>query len=141
MIRLNQFYLILTYENFGYMMNPSKLFDLKEGGLMNEEIPLQDISMDTLFEQYELKFKAMADKKRLQIMNILTKNGKMCVCDLAPMMDMAQSKLSYHLKILLDANLIIKETKGTWSYYELNQEELNHLLSHELCCLFKPTCC
>jgi ArsR family transcriptional regulator len=123
------------------MMNPSRLFDLKEGALMNEEIPLQDISMDKLFEEYELKFKAIADKKRLQIMNILTKNGKMCVCDLAPMMDMAQSKLSYHLKILLDANIIIKETKGTWSYYELNQEELNHVLSHQLCCIFKPTCC
>lgn len=108
---------------------------------MKDEIQLQDISMDKLFEEYELKFKAMADKKRLQIMNLLTKNGKMCVCDLAPMIDMAQSKLSYHLKILLDANIIKKETKGTWSYYELNQEELNNLLSHELCCLFKPNCC
>ncbi|MCM3691014.1 metalloregulator ArsR/SmtB family transcription factor [Neobacillus niacini] len=83
----------------------------------------------------------MADKKRLQIMNILTQNGSMCVCDLAPMMDMAQSKLSYHLKILLDANIIKKETRGTWSYYELNQNELNRLLSHELCCIFKPPSC
>lgn len=104
-------------------------------------IELQDVSMDQVFEKYEMKFKAIADKKRLQIMNILTKNGAMCVCDLAPMVDMAQSKLSYHLKILLDANIITKETKGTWSYYELNQQELNHLLSPELCCLFKPTCC
>ncbi|NHC41302.1 winged helix-turn-helix transcriptional regulator [Bacillus sp. MM2020_1] len=108
---------------------------------MNEEIQLQDISLGTEFEKYELKFKALADKKRLQIMNILTQKGAMCVCDLAPMMDMAQSKLSYHLKILLDANIITKETRGTWSYYELNQEELNHLLSPELCCIFKPTCC
>ncbi|WP_419887660.1 ArsR/SmtB family transcription factor [Neobacillus niacini] len=108
---------------------------------MNEKIKLKDISLEQTFEKYELKFKAIADKKRLQIMNILTQNGAMCVCDLAPMMDMAQSKLSYHLKILLDANIIKKETRGTWSYYELNQEELNHLLSHELCCIFKPTCC
>lgn len=104
-------------------------------------IELLDVTMDQVFEKYEMKFKAIADKKRLQIMNILTKNGAMCVCDLAPMVDMAQSKLSYHLKILLDANIITKETKGTWSYYELNQQELNHLLSPELCCLFKPTCC
>jgi ArsR family transcriptional regulator, arsenate/arsenite/antimonite-responsive transcriptional repressor len=108
---------------------------------VKEDIQLQDISLDTAFEKYELKFKAIADKKRLQIMNILTQKGAMCVCDLAPMVDMAQSKLSYHLKILLDANIITKETRGTWSYYELNQEELNHLLSHELCCLFKPTSC
>ena len=108
---------------------------------MKEEILLQDISLDTVYEKYELKFKAIADKKRLLIMNILTQKGAMCVCDLAPMVDMAQSKLSYHLKILLDANIITKETRGTWSYYELNQTELNHLLSHELCCLFKPTNC
>lgn len=107
---------------------------------MKEEIQLQDISMDSFFEKYELKFKAIADKKRLQIMNILTQKGEMCVCDLAPMVDMAQSKLSYHLKILLDAKIITKETRGTWSYYALNQDELNHLLSHELCCVFKPTC-
>lgn len=141
MIRLNQFFLILTYENFGYTIISSILFDLEKVRPMTEEFKLQDISMNKFFEEYELKFKAIADKKRLQIMNILTKNGKMCVCDLAPLMDMSQSKLSYHLKILLDANIIIKETKGTWSYYELNQEELNHLLSHELCCVFKPTCC
>ncbi|MDR7001665.1 metalloregulator ArsR/SmtB family transcription factor [Neobacillus niacini] len=98
---------------------------------------IQDISLEKVFENYELKFKALADKKRLQIINILTQKGSMCVCDLAPIVDMAQSKLSYHLKILLEANIITKETKGTWSYYELNQKELNHLLSHELCCLFK----
>lgn len=108
---------------------------------MTTEIQLQDISRIKFYEKYEAKFKAIADKKRLQIMNILTQKGAMCVCDLAPLMDMSQSKLSYHLKILYDANIILKETKGTWSYYQLNEEELNHLLSHELCCVFKPTCC
>ncbi|OCA86111.1 transcriptional regulator [Bacillus sp. FJAT-27225] len=106
---------------------------------MNLQIPLQDGSKDKIFETYEQKFKAIADKKRLQIMNILTEKGEMCVCDLAPLMDMAQSKLSYHLKILLDAGLITKRTEGTWSYYQLNQTEINHLLSEELCCLFRPS--
>ncbi|MCT2535983.1 metalloregulator ArsR/SmtB family transcription factor [Aquibacillus koreensis] len=97
----------------------------------------QDVSKDQVFEAYEGKFKALADKKRLQIMNTLTENGEMCVCDLAPVVDMPQSKLSYHLKILLDANIIKKETRGTWSYYQLNHAEINHLLSEELCCLFR----
>ncbi|MBM7693343.1 ArsR family transcriptional regulator [Peribacillus deserti] len=107
---------------------------------MNQEIQIQDVSMEKFFEKYEAKFKALADKKRLQIMNILTQKGEMCVCDLAPLMEMAQSKLSYHLKILLDANIISKETRGTWSYYQINQDEINHMLSHELCCVFKPSC-
>lgn len=90
-----------------------------------------------LLQNYEKKFKALADQKRLEIMYELCQKGKTCVCDLTETFNMTQSKLSYHLKILLDANLITKETKGTWSYYDLNDDELNHLLSEELCCVFR----
>jgi ArsR family transcriptional regulator, arsenate/arsenite/antimonite-responsive transcriptional repressor len=105
------------------------------------DINLQDITKEKVFEKYEAKFKAIADQKRLQIMNLLTLKGEISVCDLCELMGMPQSKLSYHLKILLDAEIITKETRGTWSYYQLNQKEINHLLSEELCCLFRPTCC
>jgi ArsR family transcriptional regulator len=104
---------------------------------MQEEIPLHDVSLEKTFEKYEAKYKAVADKKRLQIMNILCQNGAMCVCDMVPLVSMPQSKLSYHLKILLDAEVIVKEARGTWSYYSLNQMEVNNLLSEELCCLFR----
>jgi len=97
------------------------------------------------FEQYEKKFKALADQRRLEIMYELCQRGETCVCDLTEVFDMPQSKLSYHLKILLDANLITRETKGTWSYYDLNDSEVNNLLSEELCCIFRKTgkesCC
>jgi ArsR family transcriptional regulator, arsenate/arsenite/antimonite-responsive transcriptional repressor len=108
---------------------------------MNLQINLQDVSNQKVFKKYELKFKAIADQKRLHIMNILTEKGEISVCDLALLVGMTQSKLSYHLKILLEANIITKETKGTWSYYQLNQKEINHLMSEELCCLFRPTSC
>lgn len=93
--------------------------------------------MKQTFEQYEQKFKALADQKRLEIMYELCQRGQTCVCDLTEFFGISQSKLSYHLKILLDANLITKEKKGTWNYYDLNNEELNNLLSEELCCLFR----
>jgi ArsR family transcriptional regulator, arsenate/arsenite/antimonite-responsive transcriptional repressor len=108
---------------------------------MKLQINLHDVSKWKVFEKYESKFKAIADQKRLQIMNILTEKGEISVYDLALLMGMTQSKLSYHLKVLLDAKIITKETKGTWSYYKLNQNEINHLLSEELCCLFRPTNC
>jgi len=102
-------------------------------------------SMTQQFVQYEKKFKALADQKRLEIMYELCQKGQTCVCDLTEAFGMSQSKLSYHLKVLLDANLIIKETKGTWSYYDLNDIEVENLLSEELCCLFRKTgkgsCC
>jgi ArsR family transcriptional regulator len=122
---------------FHYNEIKSIIFDLGVCNLKNQLI-VQDVSKQYLFLKYEKQFKALADQKRLQIMNILTEKGSVCVCDMTEYIEMPQSKLSYHLKILLDANIIKKKTEGTWSYYSLNQEEVNHLLSEELCCLFRP---
>ncbi|QPC45912.1 ArsR/SmtB family transcription factor [Mangrovibacillus cuniculi] len=93
----------------------------------------------TNFTIYEQKFKALADEKRLHIINILATKGSQCVCDLTPILEMPQSKLSYHLKILLDAELITKEQRGTWNYYSLNEQSVQSLLSSELCCVFLPS--
>lgn len=92
----------------------------------------------SIFAGYAVKFKALADPKRLQIMNHLVKHGKVCVCDLTEIVDMPQSKLSYHLKILLDANLIEVEICGKWNYYLVNEAQLKNLLSEEVCILFHP---
>lgn len=89
-----------------------------------------------MFEEFEAIFKAFADEKRLQILHELRQRGNTCVCDLCDIVDMPQSKLSYHLKILLDAGLIKKETRGTWSYYETNQDEISRILSEKLCGIF-----
>jgi ArsR family transcriptional regulator, arsenate/arsenite/antimonite-responsive transcriptional repressor len=112
------------------------LTELTKDSTATKEPPLQ-----STFENYESKFKALADQKRLHILNLLCQQDSSCVCDLSELIDMPQSKLSYHLKILLDANLITKETRGTWSYYQVNTTEINHLLSPELCCLFRPSSC
>ncbi|MBT2653095.1 metalloregulator ArsR/SmtB family transcription factor [Oceanobacillus sp. ISL-73] len=89
------------------------------------------------FLEYEKKFKALADQKRLEIMYELCQRGRTCVCDLTDVFNISQSKLSYHLKILLEAGLITKDTKGKWNYYVLNDKEVNNLLSEELCCIFR----
>lgn len=102
-----------------------------------KEIPVQDVSLQETFQKYQVKFKALADERRLQMMYEITQQKELCVCDLSEKMNLPQSKLSYHLKILLDASLIKKDTRGTWSYYSLDEEQVNHLLSEELCCLFR----
>lgn len=93
-----------------------------------------------LLDVYAQKFKALADPKRIELLNAICAKGSVCVCDLVEEMDIPQSKLSYHLKILLQAELIRKETRGTWSYYSLNEAELNRLLSREICRLINPSC-
>lgn len=111
---------------------------------MKKEIPLLNnitTASNQDLEKYEKKFKALADQQRLQIINILAVKESVCVCDLTPIIDMPQSKLSYHLKILLEADLIKKEKQGTWNYYSLNVSELKGILSDQLCCVFLPSCC
>jgi len=97
------------------------------------------VDLHSTFKHYKKTFKALSDEKRLHILNLLanTPEDSICVCDLMEEINLPQSKLSYHLKILLQANLIIQNKKGTWSYYSLNHTEINNVLSEELCCLFR----
>jgi ArsR family transcriptional regulator, arsenate/arsenite/antimonite-responsive transcriptional repressor len=104
---------------------------------MKLPIPLTNMT-NTDFSLYEKRFKALADEKRLHLLSILCKEGATCVCDMTEKLDIPQSKLSYHLKILLEAEIILKEKRGTWNYYEINSEVIDNLLSKELCCIFRP---
>ncbi|ERN52641.1 metalloregulator ArsR/SmtB family transcription factor [Alkalihalophilus marmarensis] len=105
---------------------------------MKLTIPLAASVEKPDFTLYEKQFKALADQKRLHLLSILCQQGASCVCDLTDILNLTQSKLSYHLKILLDADIITKEKRGTWNYYSINSDVINHLLSEELCCLLRP---
>lgn len=94
------------------------------------------LTLDLL--EYEKLFKAIADETRLHILQILTENGRTCVCDLSEILKLTQSRLSYHLKILLDAGFISVEKEGKWNYYSANPEKLKNILSENLCCKLYP---
>ncbi|EKP0452023.1 helix-turn-helix transcriptional regulator, partial [Campylobacter jejuni] len=49
---------------------------------------------------------------------------ELCVCDLQELLNMGQSRLSRHLKILKDAGFLYVKRKGTWAYYGINNELL-----------------
>jgi ArsR family transcriptional regulator len=46
------------------------------------------------------------------------------VCELTDVLKAAQSRLSFHLKVLKDAGLIRDRPEGRWMYYALNEEAL-----------------
>lgn len=81
---------------------------------------------------YEMVFKALADKKRIRILKTLNKKGSTCVCDLVDEFKLSQSKLSYHLKLLLEANLITKTSEGKWNYYDINKSALTDILKQNV---------
>jgi ArsR family transcriptional regulator len=64
-------------------------------------------------------FHALSDETRLGVLEML-RNGERCVCELQDELGAAQSRLSFHLKVLKDAGLVIDRKDGRWVYYALN---------------------
>lgn len=62
---------------------------------------------------------ALNDETRVLILRFIDENGECCVCDLQSSLDMIQSRLSRHLKILKDAGFLRVDRKGTWAYYSI----------------------
>src|SRR6476620_12682695 len=66
-------------------------------------------------------FHALSDETRLQIIELLRK-GESCVCELTDSLDAAQSRLSFHLRVLRDAGIVRDRKDGRWVYYQLDPE-------------------
>lgn len=68
--------------------------------------------------------KGIADPTRLQILSVLlaAPEGEACVCDLTPLLSLAQPTVSYHMRILLDAGLVTRRKRGTWVWYAVSRE-------------------
>ena len=67
------------------------------------------------------QFKALGDPTRLQLMMAVAagENAEACVCDLSPDSGLAQSTVSHHLKLLVDAGLLERSQRGKWAFYSL----------------------
>lgn len=65
-------------------------------------------------------FKALCDPKRLAILEQL-RSGEKCACVLQEPMDLTQSGLSYHMKILCDSGLVASRQEGKWTHYRLSE--------------------
>ena len=74
-------------------------------------------------DQARLLLRALAEPIRLQVVQALAR-GERCVCDLTGDLDLAQSKLSFHLKVLKEAGLIRARQEGRWVYYRLEPSAL-----------------
>jgi len=68
-------------------------------------------------------FHALSDETRLAILEML-QDVEWCVCDLQSALGAAQSRLSFHLKVLKDAGLVVDRREGRWSYYAVVPERL-----------------
>ncbi len=75
--------------------------------------------------------KAVADPTRLQLLSLIksSPNAEACVCDLTAPLSLSQPTVSHHLRVLTEAGLISRETRGTWAWYSINDDRLEELAS------------
>ena len=66
-----------------------------------------------------LGFHALSDSLRIKVLELL-RERELCVCELCEVLNVPQSKLSFHLKALREAQLVRTRQEGRWIYYSLN---------------------
>lgn len=78
-------------------------------------------------------FKAFCDPNRLMIIEML-QSGEKCACKLLEDLNIVQSTLSHHMKILCESGLVDSTRNGKWMRYSLNSQgfEIAKTLLNEL---------
>ncbi len=104
--------LLIVMEIFVKLKQYSWANEIMSTGVANEK------AIDSL--------KALAEPIRLEIIESLS-SGEKCVCELMQETDLAQSKISFHLKVLKEAGVITDRQSGRWVYYRLDTRALKSL--------------
>jgi DNA-binding transcriptional ArsR family regulator len=86
---------------------------------MNEE-EVRPLERGTA-EEYASWFRALADPSRVQIVSLLARHGEpMTVGAITAALDVGQSTVSEHLKILAGVRFVLAERRGTAAWYRIN---------------------
>ena len=76
--------------------------------------------------EYNL-FKVLADEQRRDIL-VMLKNGRMSAGEIAEALDITPAALSYHLKQLKGADLVMEYKQKNFIYYEINATVFEELI-------------
>lgn len=66
-------------------------------------------------------FKALCNEYRLQVLARL-REGEKCACDLLEHVDISQSNLSHHMRILTDSGIVAARQDGKWTRYTIDPQ-------------------
>ena len=103
--------------------------------------------MESGYEKDAKVFKALCDPRRLAILEKL-RSGEKCACKLLENLDIGQSTLSHHMKILCDSGIVEGRIEGKWTHYSISEEGskyakelLNVLTDTHMANSADPCCC
>lgn len=92
---------------------------------------VEKIQKSRLAKEILNALKAVSDPTRIRILNILS-FGAFSVNEIVHILEMGQSRISRHLKILTEAGLLQSQREGTWIYYSPVIREEANPFSHDL---------
>lgn len=77
--------------------------------------------MENKYQKNARVFKAFCDENRLMILEML-QSGEKCACHLLEQMEIGQSTLSHHMKILCESGIVNSRKEGKWTYYSISSD-------------------
>lgn len=77
--------------------------------------------MSSAFKDTAAIFKAFCDENRLQILTLL-RQKEMCAFQLQEALEIGQSTLSHHMKVLCKSGIVACRREGKWTYYRISDE-------------------
>lgn len=83
--------------------------------------------MSSAFKQSATVFKAFCDENRLQILTLL-KDQELCAFQLQEELEIGQSTLSHHMKVLCKSGIVSCRREGKWTYYRINEDGCKHAI-------------
>lgn len=86
-------------------------------------------TVEPKLDQVARWFHALSDETRLRIVDML-QGGECCVCDLQDSLGAAQSRLSFHLRVLREAGLVSDRKQGRWNFYSLRADVLEEMSAY-----------
>ena len=86
----------------------------------------------------DVVFKALSDPLRLRILEFLRRPGaaccwaedKVCACDIESLLGLSQPTISHHMKLLVQAGLVVAEKSGRWVYYRIDRDAFTAAASY-----------
>lgn len=81
--------------------------------------------MPTVYREQANVFRALCDENRLKILALL-RGGEKCACELQEQLELGQSGLSYHMKILVESGIVESRQEGKWTHYIISETGCVH---------------
>ena len=75
--------------------------------------------MKATYEEQAKIFRAFCDENRLKILALL-RGGEKCACVLLDQLELGQSGLSYHMKVLVESGIVTSRQEGKWVHYSIS---------------------